>query len=164
VETFQGNAPPLIHSPPANSANDIDNVRLPYWLTVVGSRSAITMGFFVAPLVATITGAVISPAWQGGHVTEDLLWALAWYLMTLAFGIALGLPLLVLFARYRLVTWWSALAAGCLAGSAVAMLLHLPIELLGSERAAAGFAFWIVWKIGPEPDPAEVKEFLRQRR
>jgi hypothetical protein len=44
------------------------------------------------------------------------------------------------------------------------MLMHLPIELLVPEGAAAEFAFWIVWRIGPEPDPAEVREFIRQRR
>jgi len=126
-------------------------------------RSAITTGFFLAPLIATMTGAVISQAWQGGGLSALVGWAFVCYLITLPFGIALGLPLLILFARYRLVTWWSALLAGCLAGSPGVVLLHLPITLMCPEGAAGGLAFWIVWKLGPEPDASEVSEFIRHR-
>jgi hypothetical protein len=129
--------------------------------------NATSAAFLIAPLVPSMLSAVLSPI--GSH------WALATlvgffvisYLITLAFEVALGLPILLLMARFRLVRWWTALISGLIVGVVVAIALRLPnlvevrdVLVLGLEGAASAFTFWVVWILGPEPNDSEVRKWV----
>jgi hypothetical protein len=76
-----------------------------------------------------------------------------YYFSAMATGL-LGLPAFLSLSRFNLVTWWSAVGCGVVAGAVALLALSgnpdgatgLRFSVLG---ACAGLLFWLVFRSGP---------------
>jgi hypothetical protein len=133
-------------------------------------NAAVTAAFFIAPVLPSIllllAGPSIFPAdWRGMAVV---------YLFAIPLIFVLGLPLFLLFSRFRLFSWWGSILGGALGGVAILTLLGgrhnlhgYALLLYGVVGAATGLAFWTVVMLGPEPNQFTARNWVepfRRRR
>jgi ABC-type uncharacterized transport system permease subunit len=126
-------------------------------LPAMSKVTAAIMGFLVAPLVSAVIGAVLTPV--EGRLNLDLvsilgLLPIIYFFAALA-TILLGVPSFLLLLKYKLVTWWSALIVGVVAGVIVALIFKAPshveardLLVMGTMGSASALAFWVIWRLG----------------
>ena len=119
--------------------------------------TAAVVGFLVAPLVSAVIGAVLTPV--QGKLNLDLVSILGLlpiiYLFAALATALLGVPSFLLLLKYKLVTWWSALGVGVVAGVIVALIFKAPshveardLMVMGAIGSASAFSFWLIWRLG----------------
>lgn len=113
------------------------------------------IGFIAAPLIAaTLVGAMGLIA---GRL--DLDWLLkslpVFYFFSLLATILFGSPIFFTLLYFNLISWWSALGAGILAGFLTAIAIRFPglvqindLMVMGLTGAASSFGFWLIWRQG----------------
>ena len=90
---------------------------------------------------------------------------LVFYPFSLMATLLLGMPVFLALKWFQLVAWWSALASGFFVGAVMVVALRLPylptpedflkgISTFGPLGALAGFAFWLIWRRGTDPQVA----------
>ena len=108
-----------------------------------------------APLVPAFLGALMTPL-GGGAINTDLTSVLGLtvvvYPFALVLGSIVGLPIFLVFRRYRLVRWWSAVLAGAIAGVFWVGVITLRFDLrnlvlLTIEGSLGGLVFWAIWRL-----------------
>ncbi len=134
-------------------------------------NAAVTTAFFVVPVVPSFFIQLIG-GWT--FSTSDVMGPLLTYVIALPCCFVLGLPLFLLFSRFRMFSWWGSLLGGCLGGVAILALVGTrndlfgaPLVLFGAVGAATGLAFWVVVMLGPEPNQSTAKNWVepfRRRR
>lgn len=117
-------------------------------------RAAI-LGVLAAPLGPAFLGALMTPL-SGGPINTDLTsvlgQAMVAYPFVLVLGNIVGVPLFLIFRRYDLARWWSAVLSGVIAGAFWVGVITRRFEvhnfvLLGIEGALAGLTFWVIWRL-----------------
>ena len=110
------------------------------------------LGFVIAPVVpALIVVARMAHDLKLGFYAPAVL---AMYVPAAFFTLLFGLPMFLLFLRFRLIRWWTVLASGFAIGGIVALILQspnfFPIEIFWTALAgmAGAFCFWICWQLG----------------
>src|SRR5687768_1108798 len=84
------------------------------------------IGYLLASLVPAVALALITPLRAGQFTTWQLGLVPVFFVFS-AMAIALiGMPMYFMLRAMRLVTWWSALIAGCLGGVLVGLIIRLP--------------------------------------
>src|SRR5271165_2376219 len=128
-------------------------------------NTATTSAFLIAPAIA---GAAISLLPPGFEMTWWFLgWILACYLLSVAFVLLLGLPIFLLLSRFGLVNWWAAFLGGFVGGMGIPLILGFAhgnaraVFIYGVIGAATGFAFWLVWRLGPDPTQSGAMAWAR---
>lgn len=124
-------------------------------------RWAAIIGFVVAsaipPLVLAALAVVSESGIGVGRLTEDLLFFsisfLVFFPYSMIFTAALGVPSFLFLRRLGLVTWWTAVAVGVVAGIVVSATVRSGsqsyIEALTKfvlSATLAALAFWVIWK------------------
>jgi hypothetical protein len=111
---------------------------------------AVTAAFFIAPVWPSIFIPLVG-SWR---FPPDVMGALLIYVIALPLVFILGLPLFLLFSRFRIFSWWGSILGGALGGIAILALvggrynLHdYSLLLYGAVGAATGLAFgrWSCW-------------------
>jgi len=116
---------------------------------------ATTLGFLAASVFPAAYFAIMFPL----SGDRDFLSIAGTFFVSYFFAacatVILGAPMFLLMNKLRLVSWWSAASSGALAGVIVLLAIRfggamdwvtvLRFALLGG---AAGFVFWMVWRIG----------------
>ena len=117
------------------------------------SETRTVLGFFAASVVPAAYLAVVFPL-SGSRDPASILGSLVvtYYFSALTTGF-IGLPTFLLLNKFDLVTWWSAVACGAIAGaialSVVAGGFERTIALMyAAIGATAGLVFWLVWRRG----------------
>jgi ABC-type uncharacterized transport system permease subunit len=121
----------------------------------MSKATAAIVGFLVAPLVCAIIGAVLTPV--EGRINLDIFSILGllpiFYFFAALATILFGVPCFLLLLKYKLVTWWSALLVGIVAGLLVAVIFKAPshveardLIVLGFMGSASALSFWLVWR------------------
>ena len=133
-------------------------------------NAAVTAAFFIAPLVPGI----LIPLVGSFRFPPDVVGAFAVYVIALPFVFVFGLPLFLLFSKFRMFNWWGSILAGGLGGITIEALLGgsanlrgYPLLLYVATGAATGIAFWGVVMLGPEPNQSTARNWvapLRRRR
>ncbi len=121
---------------------------------------AAALALVLAPVVSTVLFAFSGMLTEGGVAGTKGALVLV-YLYSLAAGLVLGLPLLLLGLRLNLVRWWTALVAGIVAGGVAMFIFSLPdavtahnLAYAGAIGAPSGLAFWLIWIQGRSPAEA----------
>ena len=117
------------------------------------------LAFLVAPLVAALCLAVISPL-DGHAINTDIefifgLGAL-FYVYALVLSSVLSVPIYLLLRKLRLIQWWSTMLAGGVIGACLLVLLNaqalitdLPLVVAWAFIGAlSAFVFWLIWRVG----------------
>jgi len=115
--------------------------------------TAALFGFLAASVLPAAYLAVAFPLSGERDVQSVLLSAFVFYFFAAVATAIFGLPTYLVLKRFNLVTWWSAVGCGALAGALTIAALtsnfdptsRLRFTLLG---AAAGLLFWSVWRVG----------------
>lgn len=120
-------------------------------------ESATILGFLVASSVPAILLAVFTPL--SGTFTLDALMGtfVVAYLFSAIATVVFGVPIFLVIRKLGVVTWWTAILGGFVAGVLVTVVIRLPsppvvndVLLNGPIGAVAAFAFWLVWRLGRE--------------
>jgi hypothetical protein len=101
-------------------------------------NGAVTTAFFVAPVVPSL----FMPLVGGWEFPPDLTGALVVYLIALPFCVVLGLPLILLFSRFRIFSWWGSLLGGALGGVAILGVVATTERSQTNRRETAEQASW----------------------
>ena len=111
------------------------------------------LGFLAASVVPAAYLAIAFPL-SGERDPASVLgtFVVAYYFSALATGLV-GLPAFLLLSRFRLVTWWSSIACGAMAGAISLFAVAGSVEKTSVLRyvaigSVAGLAFWLVWNSG----------------
>jgi hypothetical protein len=133
-------------------------------------NAAVTGGFFIAPLVPSIL-IPLTGAWRFPPEWGD---AAVMYVGALPIVFIFGLPLFLLFSKFRMFSWWGSILAGGLSGIAIDALLGgisnlwgYPLSVYGATGAGTGIVFWAVVMWGPEPNQSAARNWaepFRRRR
>lgn len=119
--------------------------------------NAAVVGFLVAPLVASIIGAVLTPV--NGKLNFDLASIIGllpiFYLFAALATALIGVPSFLLLYKCKLVSLWSALGVGVSAGVIVALVIKAPSHLeaqdliaMAAMGSASTLSFWLIWRLG----------------
>jgi len=113
-----------------------------------------TLLAFLAASVVPATYMAIAFPLSGEREPGSILgtFIVVYYFSALATGLV-GLPAFLLLSKFRLVTWWSSLSGGALAGAITLFAILGGVETTPALRFVAlgsvsGLAFWFVWKSG----------------
>jgi hypothetical protein len=134
--------------------------------------SATTAAFWVSPIVPGVVLPFLDLlSWQSSHLGYALLGILACYILSLAIGMLVGLPMFLLFSRLRLFSWWGSMLAGFLSGdiivAVVGALSNLEVRALliyGALGAATGLTFWAVAVLGPDANASAASDWVKSSR
>jgi uncharacterized membrane protein YvlD (DUF360 family) len=115
--------------------------------------AAAIVGFLAASLIPALMFAVLTPVSGRFDLPSMLgLFTVGYFFSAMA-TILFGLPAFFLIHYFRLIRWWSTLAAGCAVGAIVAIIVRLPnrvevndLLVMCAMGTAAAFAFWLVWR------------------
>ena len=117
---------------------------------------AATMGFLVAPLVAAIVSAALSPI-TGGDIGAKIGLVPIFYVFALAASGFLGLPTFLVLRHFGLINWRSSLVVGAVIGAIVAVILRFPsavepgdFQFLVPMGTVFALCFWACWRLGQE--------------
>jgi hypothetical protein len=125
-------------------------------------------GLFVAPVVPPIFVVVLEqPA-----ALSDVPWlaagAGAIYLISLALGSIVGLPIFYLLASLGLLSWWAFPLGGLAVGAIIGFLFGLlglsawrAYILFACEGILSAAVFWLFWKMGPAPNADNARRWVR---
>jgi len=122
----------------------------------LSKNTATILGIVVAATIPAVVLALFTDVSSGEQdALQQLVVAPYLFLFSAPATLLLGFPTFLLFRRYGLVRWWSALAAGATIGIVVVIVLALPsapglrqLTIYGLTGAASGFAFWLIWRAG----------------
>ena len=113
-------------------------------------------GALFAPILAAVLLTV--PGWleYGDNIAFGPLGSFLISLLSCSVAeIVLGVPMLILGFRTRMIRWWTAMLAGAATGVVTATVINLPYQPLptnlvrdGAVGALAGLGFWLVWRRG----------------
>ena len=111
------------------------------------------LAFAAATLLPAAFQAVVFPL-SGNRDLQSVLgtFFVASYIAA-ASMILLGVPAYIVLKRFGLVTWWSAVSWGAVAGMLVILAIESSFEPASQLRFAllggiTGFLFWVIWKRG----------------
>jgi len=115
-------------------------------------------GLLAASLIPALLFAVFTPLSGTLDIKSFLGTFLIAYLFSAIATAVFGVPIFLLFRRFGIITWWSALAGGFLAGALVSIVIRLPgppnvrdLVIDGPIAAASALVFWLIWRQGQEP-------------
>ena len=130
-------------------------------------RGAANAGLFIAPMVPAIWVAALNPPAAISEVPWLVGLMACFYLAALALGSLVGLPVFYLLARFRFLNLLSVLGGGFAVGVIAITLLGLlhiqqwhTLTLFGIQGAASTAVFWLLWKLGPEPNSAFARTWV----
>src|SRR5580658_1812950 len=134
--------------------------------------TATTAAFWVSPIIPGVVLPFLDLfSWRSAHLGYVLLGVLACYLVSLAIGMLIGLPMFLLFSRQRLFSWWGSIVAGFLSGDIIVAVVGALSDLewrafliYGAVGAATGLTFWAVVMLGPEPNASAASSWVRSSR
>ena len=125
------------------------------------------VGLFLAPVVPAISVAILIPPAALSALPWFLGLVMCFYLVALALGSLVGLPILFLLAYFRLLNWASVLVGGFIVGVVSITLFGLlhtmqlrTLALYGIEGAASAAIFWFFWSVGPNPNIDAAKSWV----
>ena len=119
------------------------------------------LGFLAASVVPAAYLAIAFPL-SGQHDPASVMgtFVVVYYFSALATGL-LGLPAFLLLSRLKLVTWWSSIACGALAGGISLFVMVgntqpavVPFRFV-ALGSVSGLLFWLVWNSGPARPASE---------
>ena len=121
---------------------------------------AIIVGFIVAAAIPAVVFVLVEIASGRSEWMSALTWLLLaaniyfWSLATMG---VFAFPIFLLFRRYKLIRWWSALGVGAVIGVVMEIIIMVPnsrelheLVTFSLAGAASGLAFWLVWRMGRE--------------
>lgn len=114
--------------------------------------AAIGIALLSASLVPALAFSMLTPILRGQFSVAQLGLIPVFLVFSVVAIVLIGTPVYFVFRALHLVNWWSSLAAGCLGGAAVGLVLRLPAGpaprdflILCPVGAASAFVFWLVW-------------------
>lgn len=117
--------------------------------------TAIVLGFLAASMFPGVYLATVYPLGGNNDLLSVLGSFIVFYYFVAMATVVFGVPIFLVAYKLKLVTWWSAIACGALAGIAglVAVFGRVGINLEVSLTYAtlggsAGFIFWMFWRTG----------------
>jgi hypothetical protein len=134
--------------------------------------SATTTAFFISPIIPGVVLPFLDfLSWQSAHLGYALLGILLCYLLSLAIGMLIGLPMFLLFSRFRLFSWWGSVLAGFCSGAIIVAVVGglsnlegRALLIYGAIGAATGLTFWAVVMLGPEPNQSAASNWVKGSR
>ena len=110
----------------------------------------------MSPLVAALIFAATNSLVQPSDIVGRLEMVPLAYIPALFFTVVFGLPVFLLFVRFKLIRWWSTVGAGFAIGVLVGFIIgpsspQLPYMLfMGAVGAATSLVFWLIWRLGSD--------------
>jgi len=124
----------------------------------MNKRDATNVGFIVASAIPALLLSVFTPLSGELSIKSFVGTFVITYMFSAAATVVFGVPLFLLFRRIGIITWWSVLVGGFLAGVLVSIVIRLPdspnardMLMDGPMAAASAFVFWLIWKRGRDP-------------
>ena len=118
-------------------------------------NQAAAVGIFIAPLIASGIGVVLTVSKGGVDIFSALGLGPLFYFFSFLAEIIFGLPVFLLMLRLDLVRWWSVLSVGLFVGGLFAMLLRMPNQVQSNDLmtmvpigGVSALCFWFIWKNG----------------
>jgi hypothetical protein len=116
---------------------------------------ATLLGFLVAPLIASLLGAALTPTGRTFDFVAVLGLVPFLYIFTSLATLLVGLPMFLLLLRFGRVTPLTSATVGAFVGLVVTTVLRLPnlpsardVLVLGTIGAVSALGFWAIWRIG----------------
>ena len=113
------------------------------------------LGYVLASLVPAVAFALATPIHRGGFSPDQLGMVPVFLVYSFVAVALIGLPIYFLLRKLRLVTWWSSLLAGGVAGVIITIVLRLPslpplkdFIFVCPVAALSAFIFWLTLRLG----------------
>ena len=116
--------------------------------------AASVLAFATAALVPAVILSATTPLFEGADFVSRIGMLPVFYFFSAVAIAAYGVPVFLLFVRFRLMHWWSVLGAGFVGGGLVGFVVSSndlkasAVLFMSGIGIAAAFSFWLIWAIG----------------